>query len=81
MQSSKKGDASPYKKIKTVREDFHDIVDALCNKYLGLSPFEVLNSDIEDVYELYVDVIIHDWKEKNPQQQPVWVTSKTATWH
>jgi len=49
---------------------------------MGLSPFEVMNSDLKDVYDLYVDVIIHDYKSKNKTSEPInWVTSKTATWH
>ena len=48
---------------------------------MGLSPFEVMNADLKDVYTLYVDVIIHDDKEKRGGDRIKWVTSKTATWH
>ena len=49
---------------------------------MALSPFEVLNTPMEDVFELYVDVIIHDCKDKKTNKNnDVWVTSKTATWH
>ena len=50
---------------------------------MGLSPFEVLNTDFSEVMSLYVDTIIHDYKEKNgnKEQGDVWVTSETATWH
>lgn len=71
--------SSPYFK-KSVREGFYDVIDALCGRFQGLSPFEVMNSDMEDVYCLYVDVVIHDYKEKH-KGDGVWVTSKTATWH
>lgn len=69
---------------QSVREGFHTIVDALCNRYAGLSPFEVMHSDLRDVYDLYVDVAIHDYKEKTKSENKtdgVFVTSKTATWH
>lgn len=66
---------------KSVREGFHDIIDGLCNRFAGLSPFEVMNTDLEDVYSLYVDVAIHDYKAQNKKADGVWVTSQTATWH
>lgn len=66
---------------QSVREGFHAIVSALCDRFAGLSPFDVLNADLADVYELYVDVAIHDYKEKNRVSGGVWVTSATATWH
>ena len=47
---------------------------------MGLSPFEVLNTDFAEVMNMYVDCVIHDYKEKNGQGD-VWVTSKTANWH
>ena len=48
---------------------------------MGLSPFEVMNSDLRDVYSLYVDVIIHDYKSKNKGEPIKWVTSKNASWN
>ena len=53
---------------------------------MGLTPLEVLNSPTRDVYDLYVDVIIHDTREKKVTNQKgkggaMWVTSKEATWH
>jgi len=77
-----KFDAPPKK--RSSRESYHDIIDGLCGRYMGLSPIEVMNTDFEDVYNLYVDVVIKDYKEKNKtgdQSGAVWVTSKTATWH
>ena len=41
-----------------------------------------MNTDLKDVYDLYVSVAIHDSKEKQTGGNDVqWVTSKTATWH
>ena len=50
---------------------------------MGLSPLEVLNADLSDVLELYVNCIIHDTKEKkkNNKEGDVWITSQNATWH
>lgn len=48
---------------------------------MGLSPFEVMNNDLKDVYDLYVDVVIHDYKNKNKSEPIEWVTSKNASWH
>lgn len=50
---------------------------------MGLSPFEILNRPTREVYDLYVDVIIHDRREKNGGTQggDTWVTSENATWH
>ena len=48
---------------------------------MGLSPLEVLNADLSDVLELYVNCIIHDNKKKNNKEGDVWVTSQNATWH
>lgn len=72
-------DAPPVK--KTVSEGFFEIVAALCGHFAGLSPFEVMNSELKDVYDLYVDVAIYSYKSKNNNNGAVWVTSKTATWH
>lgn len=41
-----------------------------------------MNMDTRDVYDLYVDVVIHDSKEKDHKEdRKVWVTSETASWH
>lgn len=74
-------EAPPIQATRSVREGFYDIIDALCGRFMGLSPFEVMNSDIKDVYSLYVDVIIHDYKSKNKGEPIQWVTSKNASWH
>lgn len=73
----------PIKKNKSMSENWYEIIDGLCNRFMGLSPFEVMNTDIHDVYQLYVDVIIHNQKEnENPtSDNRMWVTSKNASWH
>lgn len=50
---------------------------------MGLSPLDVLKEDLATIFDLYVDVILHDHKEKqeNNSQEVQWVTSKNATWH
>lgn len=48
---------------------------------MGLSPLDVLNADLSDVFDLYVNCIIHDSKNKTNKEGDVWVTSKTANWH
>ncbi len=70
-------------KKQTIREGFYSVVEYLTSHFNGLSPFEIMNTDLNDVYDLYVDVAIHNYK-KNKKGDPnagVWVTSKTATWH
>lgn len=63
---------------KTINEAYYDIVETLCSRFVGLSPFEVINQELRDVYDLYVDIAIHDFKNKKKEG---WVTSKTASWH
>lgn len=49
---------------------------------MALSPFDVLNTDMALVFDIYVNCIIHDSKNKKTNNNEVeWVTSKTATWH
>lgn len=50
---------------------------------MALSPFEVLNTDIALVFDIYVNCIIHDKKNKNSKNNEgeEWVTSQNATWH
>ena len=52
---------------------------------MGLSPFEVLHADLEDVLDLYVNTVIKDSKENketnNRGEHDEWVTSKNASWH
>ena len=51
---------------------------------MSLSPLEVLNADLSDVYDLYVNCIIYNDNDKDKGQtnkEVEWVTSKNATWH
>lgn len=51
---------------------------------MGLSPFEVLHKDLNEVFELYVLCAIKESKAKkstNNNKGDTWVTSKTANWH
>ena len=52
---------------------------------MGLSPFEVLHTDLADVLDLYVKCVIKDSKENenkpNGGDHDQWQTSKTANWH
>lgn len=50
---------------------------------MALSPFEVLNTEMSIVYDIYVNCIIHDKREKGGtnKEGDVWVTSKNANWH
>lgn len=51
---------------------------------MALSPFEILNTPMNEVFDIYVNCIIHDKKEKggtSDKSQDVWVTSANANWH
>lgn len=50
---------------------------------MALSPFEVLNTDMALVFDIYVSCIIHDKNNKtsNKTEGDQWVTSQTANWH
>ena len=65
---------------QSVRASFHAIVAYLCGAFVGLSPFEVMNTEIGDVYDLYVDALIYQHRKEN-KADGVWVTSRTASWH
>lgn len=68
---------------KTIDEIFFEMIETLCGRFIGLTPFEVLNSPTKQVFELWVDVILHDQNKngKQKEEQIEWVTSKNATWH
>lgn len=75
--------SSPISK-KTINESFYDIIDTLCGRFIGLTPFQVLEAETRMVYNLYTDCIIHDANNKKKgakKENAEWVTSKTATWH
>ena len=74
---------NPPSSNKTIGEILFGMIDTLCGRYIGLTPFEVLNSPTKQVFDLWVDVIIHDQNSKGNQKEEKieWVTSKNATWH
>lgn len=71
--------APPSTNKQSISESFYNVVETLCNRFIGLSPFEVINAETRDVYDLFVDVVIYDSKNKKAKEG--WVSSKTATWH
>lgn len=74
--------SSPTSSKLTTSEILFDIVDGLCGRFMGMTPFEVMNAPLDDVMDLYVDSVLSEKrkkKEKSPQDE--WVTSKTASWH
>ncbi len=74
--------SSPTSSKLTTSEMLFDIVDTLCGRFMALSPFEVMNSPLEDVLDLYVDSVLHQKRDKKGKSsQDEWVTSKTASWH
>jgi hypothetical protein len=68
---------------KTLDEILFGMIDKLCGRFIGLTPFEVLNSPTKQVFDLWIDIIIHDNNNNKDKQneQVEWVTSKNATWH
>lgn len=74
--------SSPTSSNLTTSEILFDIVDSLCGRFMGMTPFEVMNAPLEDVMDLYVDSILHEKRDKKGKSsEEVWVTSKTASWH
>ena len=74
---------NPPSSNKTIDEIFFEMIDTLCGRVMGLTPFEVLKSPTKQVFELWVDVIINDQNKngKQKEERVEWVTSKNATWH
>lgn len=74
---------NPPSSNKTIDEILFEMIDTLCGRFMGLTPFEVLNSPTKQVFELWVDVIINDQNKNSKQKEErvEWVTSKNATWH
>lgn len=68
---------------QTIDEILFSMINTLCERFIGLTPFEVLNSPTKQVFDLWIDVIIHDQNSKGKQKEEKieWVTSKNATWH
>lgn len=50
----------------TYRETIYSIIETLTNKFVGLSPIDLLNAPTSEVLELWTDTIINSKKdEKN----------------
>lgn len=70
------------------REAFYSIIETLTNKFVGLSPFELLHAPTDEVLELWTDTIINSKKDKNasptsgekPTTEVETVYSYNATW-
>lgn len=73
--------SSPTSSKLTTSEILFDIMDTLCGRFVGMTPFEVMNAPLEDVMDLYVDSILHENRKKKGKPSEEWVTSKTASWH
>jgi hypothetical protein len=74
--------SSPTSSNLTTSEILFDIVDTLCGRFMGMTPFEVMNAPLEDVMDLYADSVLHEKrKKKGKSSEGEWVTSKTASWH
>lgn len=48
----------------TYRETFYSILETLTNKFVGLSPIDLLNAPTDEVLELWTDTIIHSKKDR-----------------
>ena len=72
----------------TYRETFYSIIETLTNKFVGLSPIDLLNAPTNEVLELWTDTIINSNKDgKNtptskdePSAEAETVYSYNATW-
>ena len=72
----------------TYRETFFSILETLTNKFVGLSPIDLLNAPTDEVLELWTDTIISSKRDgKNtptsnddPTTEAEMVYSYNATW-
>lgn len=72
----------------TYRETFYSILETLTNKFVGLSPIDLLNAPTDEVLELWTDTIISSKRDgKNtptsnddPTTEAETVYSYNATW-
>ena len=79
----------PDNRSTTYRETFYSIIETLTNKFVGLSPVELLNSPTDEVLELWTDTIINSKKDRDglrkstaePTTEVETVYSYNATWH
>ena len=73
----------------TYRETLYSIIEMLTNKFVGLSPVELLNTPTDEVLELWTDTIINSKKDgktprtskDEPATEVETVYSYNATWH
>lgn len=73
----------------TYRETLYSIIETLTNKFVGLSPVELLNTPTDEVLELWTDTIINSKKDGKtsqasnaaPTTEVETVYSYNATWH
>jgi hypothetical protein len=56
--------ATPDNRNITYRETFYSIIETLINKFVGLSPIELLNAPTSVVLELWTDTIINSRKDR-----------------
>lgn len=81
--------ATPEDFRTTYREAFFSIIETLTNKFVGLSPIELLNTPTDEVLELWTDTIINSEKDGKPSRinkddqetEAETVYSYNATWH
>lgn len=70
----------------TYRETFYSIIETLTNKFVGLSPIDLLNAPTSEVLELWTDTIINSKKDEknipksNDETTAETVYSYNATW-
>lgn len=62
----------------SVDDVYFEILEMLCQRFVSLSPLDILNADMEQIFDLYVTCAIYDHKKKKRES---WVTSKTAAWY
>ena len=68
------------------RETFFSIIETLTNKFVGLSPIDLLNAPTSEVLELWTDTIINSKKDgktaPTSRDEPIEETvySYNATW-
>ena len=62
----------------SISDFYFEVLEMLCQRFMALSPLDILNADMEQVFDLYVSCAIYDTRKKKRES---WVTSKTATWY
>lgn len=72
----------------TYRETIYSIIETLTNKFVGLSPMDLLNAPTDQVLALWTDTIINSKKDEKktptsrdePTTEAETVYSYNATW-